>query len=72
VIPSARTELRCMALELNEGGGKGREYPLCFFVDSFETDLVKDERRGGMSFGGMGGGEDIQWIWRATCLHLIL
>jgi hypothetical protein len=48
-----------MALELNEGGGKGREYPLCFAADSFETDLVRDERRGGMSFGGTGGGEDI-------------
>jgi hypothetical protein len=50
-----------MALELNDGCGNGLMYPLRFEVsESFDTVRCKDDLRGGTSFGGTGGGDDIQ------------
>ena len=61
-LPRAKTELRCIALELNDGGGNGLVYPLrlivsCSWVEGGDWD--NDDRRGGISFGGNGGGDDI-------------
>jgi len=36
--PSARTEFLCIALELNDGGGKGRVYPLRLAAVLSETE----------------------------------
>jgi hypothetical protein len=59
-LPRARTELRCIALELKEGGGYGFEYPLRFDVPKSLPSLAsRDDLRGGISFGGTGGGDDI-------------
>ena len=55
-IPKASTEFRCIALELNEGGGNGRVYPLLFLSWPSPSDFVL----GRTSLGGTGGGDDIQ------------
>ena len=53
-----------MALELNDGGGKGLVYPFLLGIwDSFDGVRDKDDLRGGTSFGGNGGGDDI-----VTCI----
>jgi len=50
-----------MALELNEGGGNGLVYPFCFLAAGSGGDCEgeRDDLRGGTSFGGTGGGDDI-------------
>jgi len=51
-----------MALELKEGSGKGRVYPLfpTGVLESLASDDSEDTdlRLGGVSFGGTGGGGD--------------
>ena len=50
-----------MALELNEGGGNGLVYPFCFLAAGSGGDWEgdSDDLRGGTSFGGTGGEEDM-------------
>lgn len=54
-----------MALELKEGGGNGFVYPLRFVPESFESSYSgSEDLRGGIFFGGIGGGEDISMDFR--------